>query len=114
MKKTSLLTMTMVITVLASASAANPPEAIKQIWSKECAKCHGTEGKADTKMGKKIGAIDFTDPQKQAKFTDEQMFKTIKEGVKDQQGKITMKPFGEVLKVDEINEMIAFIRAFKK
>lgn len=89
------------------------PAAVKQVWEKDCAKCHGLSGKADTKAGKMIGAIDFTDPKNQEKFTDEQMFKTIKEGVKDKKGKFTMKP-AEKVTDDQIKELVKFVRSFKK
>ena len=113
MKKTSLLTMTMVITVLASASGPIHQKPSSKSGVKNALNVMGLKAKPIPRWGKNW-AIDFTDPQKQAKFTDEQMFKAIKEGVKDQQGKTTMKPFGEVLKVDEINVMIAFIRTLQK
>lgn len=76
----------------ATPAAGDSPAGTRQYWEEHCASCHGVEGKADTKAGKKIGAINFTDPQNQAKFTDDQMFKAIKEGVKNKSGKYTMKP----------------------
>ena len=111
MKKTPLLTATIVITGLASAAAGEPPADVKQIWEKDCAKCHGLTGKADTKAGKKIGAIDFSDPKNQEKFTDEQMFKAIKEGVNDKDGKNKMKPANAT--DAQIKGLIAFIRTLK-
>ena len=95
------------------ANAGELPADIKEIWEKTCAKCHGLEGKADTKMGKKIGALDFTDPKNQEKFTDAQMFKTIKEGVKEKDGKIKMKAAENATDV-QINALVAFIRSLKK
>ena len=112
MKKT-LLTAAAVLAGLAFARAGDPPAAVKQIWEKDCAKCHGLEGKADTKAGKKIGAIDFTDPKNQDKFTDEQMFKAIKEGVNEKDGKIKMKK-AENANDELIKGLIAFIRTLKK
>jgi len=98
---------------IASAVAADAPFNTKQYWAKNCATCHGVDGKADTKAGKKIGAINFTDPKNQAKFTDEQMFKTIKEGVKDKDDMFTMKP-AEKITDEQIKLLIAHVRAFKK
>lgn len=112
-KTTTLLTAVLVLTGVASAAVGDPSAAVKQIWEKDCAKCHGLTGKADTKAGKKIGAIDFTDPKNQEKFSDEQMFKTIKEGVKEKDGKIKMKA-AENVTDEQIKEMIALVRAFKK
>lgn len=75
--------------------------------------CHGTNGRADTKAGRKMGAIDFTDPKNQARFTDEQMFRTIKDGVKDKAGKYTMKP-AENATDEQIKALVALVRSFKK
>ena len=50
-------------TALAADAAAN--------WENQCAKCHGPDGKGDTKMGKKLAIADLTDAKVQAKFTDE-------------------------------------------
>lgn len=113
MKQTLLLIAALVLAGVASTSAGGPPPAVKPIWEKECAKCHGLTGKADTKAGKKIGAIDFTDPKNQEKFSDEQMFKAIKEGVKDKDGKDKMKK-AENASDELIKQLIAFIRTLKK
>ena len=32
----------------------------KALYEKECAKCHGTDAKGETKMGKKLGAKDYS------------------------------------------------------
>ena len=47
-----------------------------------CAKCHGAEGKGDTKMGAKLGCKDFTDAKVQADLKDDAAFKALKEGLK--------------------------------
>lgn len=85
----------------------------KVIYDKECAKCHGADGKGETKMGKKMGAKDYTDPKVQAAVTDEAFFKAIKEGFKDKGGKVLMKPT-EDLKDTEIKAVVAYMRKFKK
>jgi mono/diheme cytochrome c family protein len=85
----------------------------KELWDKNCAACHGKDGKGETKMGKKAGVEDYTDAKVQAKFTDEQAFKAIKEGVKEGD-KEKMKPFAEKLTDDEIKALVAYVRAFAK
>ena len=82
-------------------------------WEQSCAKCHGADGKGATKMGQKVGVKDYTDPQVQAKFTDEQAFKAIKEGVTED-GKKKMQGFGDKLSDDEIHALVKHIREFKK
>lgn len=109
MKKILVLT---VAALAATALTARAAES-KEIFDKQCVKCHGAEGKGDTPAGKKMGAANFSDPKLQEKFTDEQMFKTIKEGVKDSAGKIKMKP-AENVTDDEIKALVKLVRAFKK
>jgi len=85
----------------------------KTTYDKDCAKCHGKDGKGDTKMGQKLGAKDYTDPTVQAALTDEAAFKATKEGYKDKDGKVIMKP-SEGLSDADIKAMIAYMRTFKK
>ena len=85
----------------------------KTAYDKECAKCHGADGKGDTKMGKKMGAKDYTDTKVQDAITDAAAFKAIKEGFKDKDGKVLMKP-SEGMSDDDIKALVAYMRKFKK
>ena len=85
----------------------------KAVYDKDCAKCHGADGKGQTKMGQKLGIKDYTDAKVQAAMKDEEMAKAIKEGIKDKDGKTLMKPV-EGLSADEIKGLVAHIRGFKK
>jgi cytochrome c553 len=82
-------------------------------WTEHCAKCHGPEGKGDTKMGKKLSIADLTDAKVQAKFTDADGIKAIKEGIKDKSDKVAMKPI-EGLTEPEMKDLIAHVRTLKK
>lgn len=82
-------------------------------WGQHCAKCHGDDGKGQTKMGKRLKIRDLTDGTVQAGFTDEQAFKAMKEGVKDDTGKTTMKAI-EGLSDEEMKALVGTVRAFKK
>jgi cytochrome c553 len=86
---------------------------VKANWEKHCAKCHGADGKGQTKMGRQAGAKDYTDPKVQAELDDAKSFKAIKEGVKVN-GKEAMKPLGDKLSDAEIKELATYIRTFKK
>ena len=109
MKKLITIIVALFVAALASAKAADA----KENWEKNCVKCHGSDGKGDTKMGKKVGVKDYTDAKVQAEMKDDEMFKGIKEGKKEGD-KTKMKAFGEVLKDDEIKALVAYVRAFKK
>ena len=85
----------------------------KALYAKDCAKCHGEDGKGETKMGKKLGAKDYTDAKVQAELKDDAAFKAIKEGLKDKEGKTLMKP-AEGLSDEEIKGLVAYMRTLKK
>jgi cytochrome c553 len=76
---------------LATALAASAAGA-KENGDTMCAKCHGADGKGQTNIGRRLGVKDYTDPQVQAALKDEAVVKAIKEGLKDKDGKILMKP----------------------
>ena len=109
MKKLMLLTLGLWCATAVSARAAD----VKENWEKQCAKCHGPDGKGDTKMGKKAGVKDYTDPKVLGELKDDLAFKRIKEGLKDGD-KTKMKPYAEVLSDEEIKALVAHVRTFAK
>jgi cytochrome c6 len=104
MKIQTLLVTTSIVLTAGIASAAD----VAEVWAKNCASCHAKDGSGSTVMGKKSGAEDYRDPKVQAKFTDEQAIKIIKDG------KEKMKPFKDKLTDEEIKALVAHVRAFKK
>ncbi|MEJ5238736.1 MAG: cytochrome c [Limisphaera sp.] len=111
MKRAWWLVCALVASLAVSGLAAEAK--IKALYDKECAKCHGADGKGDTKMGKKLGAKDYTDPKVQAELKDDAAFKAIKEGFKDKDGKTLMKPL-EGVSDEDIKALVAYMRTFKK
>ena len=109
MKKIILLAVTLSFAAALTASAADA----KENWEKNCAKCHGADGKGQTKMGQKLGIKDYTDAKVQADLKDDAAFKAIKEGLKDKDDKTLMKP-AQDLSDDEIKALVAHLRTFKK
>jgi cytochrome c553 len=85
----------------------------KETWEKTCAKCHGPDGKGQTKMGQKLGVRDYSDAKVQADLKDDAAFKAIKEGLKDKDDKTLMKP-AEGLSDEDIKALIAQVRSFKQ
>jgi len=108
MKKLILITATFGFAAVLSASAADG----KTNWDGLCAKCHGVDGKGQTKMGQKLGVKDFTDAKFQAGLKDDEAFKTIKEGKKDADGKTLMKAF-DTLSDEEVKALVTFVRGLK-
>ena len=108
MKKALWIAVAACAATIVSVSAAD----VKEIWAKDCAKCHGPDGKGDTKMGKKLEIKDLTDAKVQASLKDEDLLKAIKEGVKD--GDKTRMKAAEGLSDEEMKALVAYVRAFKK
>lgn len=85
----------------------------KATFDERCAKCHGADGKGQTKTGQKLGAKDYTDANVQADLKDDAAVKVIKEGLANADGKTLMKP-AEGLSDDDIKGLVAYMRSFKK
>ena len=109
MKKQIITIVALMAAACLSAHAADA----KDNWDKSCAKCHGKDGKGQTKMGEKLGIKDYTDPKVQAEMKDDEAFKAIKEGLKSKDGRTQMKP-AEGLTDDEIKALVKHMRSFKK
>ena len=92
-----------------TASAAD----VAENWTKHCASCHGKDGKGQTKAGRMAGVKDQTDPAYQTSLTDDKMFQSIKNGLKEGT-KERMKPFADKLTDEEIKALVAHVRSFKK
>ncbi len=80
------------------------------VFTKECAKCHGADGKGDTKPGKMLKIKDLT--VEQAKLSDDQIAKTVKEGLQAD-GKMRMKPI-KGLTDEEVQAVAKFVHTLKK
>jgi cytochrome c553 len=105
--------LTLSIAILAGGALSAAAADAKAIYEKDCAKCHGADGKGDTKMGKKLGCKDYSDAKVQSELKDDAAMKAIKEGVKDKEGKVLMKP-AEGLSDGDIKELVSYLRTLKK
>lgn len=96
------------LTLLAGPAAAAPDAAAMALYSKKCANCHGDDGKAETKLGKKYDAESFASARFQERHSDEQIEKAIRDG----KSKTKMKPFKDKLTPEEIKAMVQVVRSF--
>jgi len=96
------------------AAAVSYAATAEENWENNCASCHGADGKAQTKQGKKLKIRDYTDAAVQAELKDDEMAKAILEGVKEN-GKERMKGFKDELEnpEKEAKDLVAFIRKLK-
>lgn len=81
-------------------------------WENNCTKCHGADGKGQTKVGKKLNLKDYTSAKVQAELKDADMTKAITDGVFEG-GKEKMKSYKADLSAAEIADLVAYIRKFK-
>lgn len=102
------------MSVCAAAPAVGAEKTAEQNYRKNCAGCHGSDGKAKTRLGRKSGAKDISDKAAMAKLTDAEVFKTIKEGRKDEHGEEKMEAFADDLSDQEITAIVAYVRTLAK
>jgi cytochrome c553 len=100
--------------VIAAGAALALAAPAAENWENHCQKCHGADGKGQTKVGKKLQVMDYTVAANQAKFTDAEAVKVTSEGAKDKAGKERMKGFKDELSAQEIKDLVAHIRKFKQ
>ena len=98
--------------VLTAAATAVQAADAKANWDEHCAKCHGTTGKGDTKVGQRLKVKDYTDPKVQAELKDDAMLDATLKGV-TVNGKERMKGYSDKLSPDEAKALVALIRSFK-
>ena len=85
----------------------------KEDWEAKCRKCHGADGHGQTSMGRKLHAPNFTKERWQKRHDDDEVKKTINEGVVEK-GKRLMPAFQEKLSPEQIDALVAYVRAFGK
>jgi mono/diheme cytochrome c family protein len=79
-----------------------------QLFAKQCASCHGKDGRAKTIKGKLKHARNLTDGEWQEKVSDERIFNSITNG------KEKMPAFAKKLSQEQIEALVTYVRAFKK
>lgn len=112
-KKTYLISLAVLAFSAIALVAAEPPQAATN-WENSCASCHGSDGKGQTKVGKRLKLKDYTDAKALAEFTDEQLFIATADGVKNEAGKEVMKGYRDELSEPEIRDLVRYIRAMAK
>ena len=75
------------------------------LFMKKCKKCHGADGKGQTKMGKKQKIKDMTTPEWKKENTAPKVTKAIADGIPDSK----MKAYKTKLSAEEIDAITAFV-----
>jgi cbb3-type cytochrome c oxidase subunit III len=79
-----------------------------QLYAKNCASCHGRDGRARTIKGRINHARNLTDAEWQNRVDDERIFNSIVNG----KGK--MPSYGKKLSDQEIDSLVTYVRSLKK
>ena len=89
-------------------NASQDATSASELFARNCAKCHGKDGRAKTFRGKLARARDLTNAEWQAKVSDERIFNSIMNG----RGK--MPSYDEKLSSAQIEALVAHVRSLKK
>ena len=100
-------TLLVIFFIPAAIWGADPAQAL---FTKNCASCHGKDGKGKTPIGRKFGAKDLTSIQS----TSEQIEKQIVQGMKEKNGTVKMPAFGGSLSKDEITALRDYVLKFRR
>lgn len=81
----------------------------KTTFNEKCARCHGEDGRGETRSGSMLGVPNFTDEKWwQEEKSDERLINSVTNG------KDAMPAFGKKLSKEEIVALVAYVRHFPK
>ena len=84
--------------------------AAEEIFVKNCAPCHGPDGRARTPVARRLGVKDLT----VSKVSDEEIVKSIKQGRPDKTGKLVMPSFDDKVTAPDIEALVKAVKALRK
>ena len=85
-----------------------PPQSAAQLYTKQCASCHGKDGRSKTIKGRLKHSRDLTDREWQEKVSEERIFNAINNG----KGK--MPAYGKKLSQEQVESLVTYVRALKR
>jgi mono/diheme cytochrome c family protein len=107
-----ILSLITALGVLASRTRGGPVTAYAksatQLYSKNCASCHGRDGRSKTFKAKLNHARNISEPEWQERVSDERIFNSI------MNGKGKMPAYGKKLSEQEIDVLVTYVRSLKK
>ena len=99
--------------IASSAMERKSPRRVKvdELFNRNCARCHGADGRGDTPSGHLFKAPDFTDAEWWKKNSSITSTRTLRSVVAH--GKAGMPAFGKKLTRSEINLLVDRVRRFR-
>jgi cytochrome c6 len=108
MNKSTVVTLTLFLAApILTQSSKGRDSSGEALFQEQCIGCHGPDGRAQTDLGKKLGAADLTSDAIRQQ-PDAELAKIVKDG----KGK--MPAFDKKLSDDEIHGVITYIRQLAK
>lgn len=106
----------LVVPSLGLAQAKADPKAAKAKYDQLCVGCHGVTGKGDGPAASSLkpGPEDFSDCKHMANYSDDFLFKIIKEGGAAVKKSAMMPPWGASLSDQDLRNMVAYVKSFCK
>ena len=102
------------LVMAAPVRAADPDVARgKATYAELCAKCHGSSGKGDGKEAATLATKpkDLTDCARMSGFTEDQLFRIVKDGGTAGELSKDMPPYGDALDDAEIRDTLGYIKS---
>ena len=101
------------LTLVSLASTITPLHASDEDhpWAQHCVRCHGEDGRGQTKMGRKLRIKDITSAKVQSRLTDERILEALHEGIKDNDGNERMPAFAQKLSDADRTALVAYVRS---
>ncbi len=103
----AFLTAAASLVFVAKAASAPPQKSAEDIYSHNCAICHGKDGAGKTTQGKRTKAKDVRDTVKV--MSEDEMIKVVQKG----KG-ASMDAYGDELKPDQIKAVVEYYRGLAK
>jgi mono/diheme cytochrome c family protein len=95
---------------MAGLRAAHAAPDGKALFLKNCAPCHGPDGRAQTPIARRLGVKDLT----QSQTSDADIARQIREGVKDSKGNSRMPSFQDRFTAEEIESLVQHVKSLRK
>jgi mono/diheme cytochrome c family protein len=88
-------------------NASKQGASAKALFARNCATCHGADGRGETLEGEIYGVPDMTDGKWQESISEKRMTMSVRHG------RGSMPSFEEKLSQNEIDLLVAHVRHFK-
>jgi mono/diheme cytochrome c family protein len=117
-KLVCIATLLAMVVSIGAAGAGDNVDSGARIFTANCARCHGQGGKGDgpdlVKLHSAVSPDDWTDKESNQGLTDSFIIAMITKGGKANGKSRIMPAFGDKLNMQQVQDLLAFIRSLPK